>query len=400
MNSYPQYPLIGSSSLGGIQLPWDRLIFFPPQSIVDDESGATFWPTYPGMIALDGSAAIRFQGVDISLFAGIAGSSTPYLIDIADNAGKHCFGYLAEADGALALGAERVTDSGFAAVSKAAAKGVDGITSATPGVVTFDPGHGYVDGNVIYFSGLNEMTELNTQYWKLRANAGDTFQLTTIWDTTSLDTSGYAAEITGGNCAQKCDFTNWIEGTGWHPETDYAGALTGKAHCDGTQGATTHLYQTAVVTIDKHYCTLNTVSNRAAGGVYLNLGGSASAGIKTADATYTSYVTARGGTVLYISAQSTFIGTIDDVSVKEVTALGADGCHVVSIKNGSIQNWAYKDANFNYNDVSGYTFKIVSPTIYNALVEYKYRSTTPLRSAVNKFTAEHIDTHFIAEPYS
>ena len=104
----------------------------------------------------------------------------------------------------VALGAEELTNGDFSATSNAAAVGVDGITKANPGVVTFDPGHGYEDGQTIYFDSLTEMTELNTQYWILRSNAGDTFELETTVGS-SLDTSGYvAAETTGGNCAQLC----------------------------------------------------------------------------------------------------------------------------------------------------------------------------------------------------
>jgi len=136
-------------------------------------------------------------------------------------------------DGAFAnttLGDELVTDGSFEAVSVAAAKGVAGITKANPGVVTFDAGHGYADGDIIYFSGLTEMTELNTEYWQLQNNAGDTFELAVTYGGASLDTSGYgAAETTGGNCAQKTDFTNWVEGIGWCVGVDGAGALTNKA---------------------------------------------------------------------------------------------------------------------------------------------------------------------------
>ncbi len=192
---------------------------------VDNEIGASFWKDYAGLITVDGSAAIRFQGVSLDAFKGTAGTETVYRITLIDSAGKKLVGYLAEADGALAV---------------AAVKGVAGITKANPGVITFDAAHGYVDGDLIKLGGTNnltEMTELNDKYVVLTARSGDTFEIE--------DTSGFgAAETTGGDCAEK------------------------------------------------------------------------------------------------------------------VTALGADGCHVVSTLNGSTQNWESKEAGFNYNDTSGYTFLI------------------------------------------
>lgn len=92
----------------------------------------------------------------------------------------------------IAWGYPRVQD---AAESLDTAKGVDGITSATPGVITFDPGHGYSDGNIIKLTGLTQMTEMNGKYVSLTANAGNTFEIN--------DTIGFAAETTGGNVAQE-----------------------------------------------------------------------------------------------------------------------------------------------------------------------------------------------------
>ena len=217
-----------------------------------------------------------------------------------------------------ALGAELLTDGVFAFTSKAAAKGVAGITKANPGVVSFDAAHGYVDGDVIFFDNLNEMTELNGEYWKLRANSGNTFELTTVWDTTSLDTSAYGtAETTGGNCAQKVTFTNWAAGTGWHPETDYAGALSGKAHCDGTQTANAYLYE-SVLSVDKFYKIVFTLSNFNAGTVR-SLAGTDAGVSRTENGTYYDVLMCVVNANLCLRADAAFIGSVDDVSGKEAT---------------------------------------------------------------------------------
>uniref|UniRef100_A0A6M3KE19 Putative tail protein n=2 Tax=viral metagenome TaxID=1070528 RepID=A0A6M3KE19_9ZZZZ len=147
----------------------------------DDETGATWGAANHGLSLVDGTAFLRVQGVDLSGFAGVEGSSTGYYVALHDSAGKTAWGYVGAADAAQALGT---------------AKGLTGITKANPGVVTFNAGHGYSNGMLIKFSGLTEMTELNGKYCTLAGNVGDTF--------TIVNTSAYgAAETTGGNCAQQ-----------------------------------------------------------------------------------------------------------------------------------------------------------------------------------------------------
>lgn len=63
------------------------------------------------------------------------------------------------------------------------------ITSASPGVVT-DTAHGLSNGNVVNFSNLSEMTELNGVSKTIANVTTDTFEID--------DTSGFAAETTGG----------------------------------------------------------------------------------------------------------------------------------------------------------------------------------------------------------
>ena len=104
-----------------------------------------------------------------------------YLLKIKDSAGKFIQGWVKAAGGGLTL---------------AAAKTVVGITKANPGVLTLAAGHGYANGDLVYFSGLTQMTGLNTKYRTLEGNSGDTF---TIGDTSSEA----AAETTGGSCVQK-----------------------------------------------------------------------------------------------------------------------------------------------------------------------------------------------------
>ena len=71
----------------------------------------------------------------------------------------------------------------------------DDITKANPGVVTV-AGHPLSNGDLIYFSGLTQMTELNQQYDIVANDAANTFSI--------RDTSGFgSAETTGGAVVQK-----------------------------------------------------------------------------------------------------------------------------------------------------------------------------------------------------
>ena len=211
------------------------------------------------------------------------------------------------------LGAEKVTDGVFEAVTKAAAKNVTGITKATPGVVTFAAAHGYANGDVIYFSGLNEMTELNTEYWVLRSNAGDTFEFqTTVGN--SLDTIGYgAAETTGGACAQKCDFTSWTEGAGYYPAVDGAGALTNKANA---VAVTADLEQDVSAVAGETYRVVFTLSGFSGTSVTPQVGG-VDGTVRSSNATFTEEITATGTGNLKFQGDA-LTGQIDTVSVKKV----------------------------------------------------------------------------------
>ena len=222
------------------------------------------------------------------------------------------------------LGGELVTDGAFATTQLAAAKVITGITSADPGIVTLAAGHGYVDGQVIFIEALDEMTELNDEYWKIRNLAGNTAELSNAaigtWDSSSLDTSGFGfAEITGGT-AKAVSFADWIENTGWHPGVDGAGSLTGTADCDGEQGSPSALLQITVFIASKYFNNIYTLSNYTGGAVRLKSSDNSILGsYQSSDATYTTYGLNATANTLSIEANSTFIGSIDDVSVKQVT---------------------------------------------------------------------------------
>ena len=117
-------------------------------------------------------------------------------------------------------------------------------------------------------------------------------------------------QITNGSFATDSD---WTKGTGW----SIGG---GTANCDGTQTSNTSFYQ-AALTLNKTYKFEFTISDITSGQVRLRNGVGDSEtyiGYQNAAGTFTAYAKVNGNTILVIDGDADFIGSIDNVSVKEV----------------------------------------------------------------------------------
>ena len=103
---------------------------------------------------------------------------------------------------------------------------------------------------------------------------------------------------------------NWTKGTGWT-------ISGGTASCDGSQSSQSNFFQSSVVPINTTY-EVKFTATISAGGVTLAIGGSNAQTITTSSGTYTFISQATSGDAhLYFSANSTFVGSIDNVSVTE-----------------------------------------------------------------------------------
>jgi len=222
-----------------------------------------------GGIFLDGSAAIRFEDLDISPYAGVAGTLTNYKIRLLDNDLYVCEGYLAEADAALALGEEEIKDNAdFTA---------QGSWICEDETITVADGKGKFT-NTTNAKSLYQVDALTTPDYKL-------YKVVFTIDS-----------ITGGSLSYLL-------------------------------GNTTSGKQRSNPGIHTEYLLVeSTINNQI------------------------NFITITGDTLTAV---------IDNASVKEVTALGVDGCHVVSTKNGSTQNWESQHASFNYNDDPNYRAEIL-----------------------------------------
>ena len=104
--------------------------------------------------------------------------------------------------------------------------------------------------------------------------------------------------------------SDWTKGTGWS-------IGSGVASCDGTQTGNTNLQQNDVFTVGNLY-KITFDLTRTAGNFRLLVGSSGSSSYYTTDGSFTLYATAVGNAHLYIQGDSNFIGTVDNVTVKEV----------------------------------------------------------------------------------
>lgn len=65
---------------------------------------------------------------------------------------------------------------------------------------------------------------------------------------------------------------------------------------------------------------------------------------------FTSIITSSVQEFIYWNQNLAGDYTLDNISIQEVTHVGATGAHIVSAKDGSTRNWASIGTGFNYND--------------------------------------------------
>ena len=117
--------------------------------------------------------------------------------------------------------------------------------------------------------------------------------------------------------------SNWSKGTGWS-------ISGGSANCDGTQTGSTNLHNSTDIGIvnNKFYKVVYTISNYVSGSIRIKVGNTGFGVYHTSNGTYTQYLKAVVTTFprAQFNADANFIGSIDNVSVKEVDPTELD-CH-------------------------------------------------------------------------
>ena len=109
--------------------------------------------------------------------------------------------------------------------------------------------------------------------------------------------------------------TDWAKGTGWS-------ISGGTANCDGTQTGNTNLNNSSNngIVNNKFYKIVYTISNYVSGSIRIKAGNTGYGVYHSSNGTYTQYIKAQVSTFPYaqFNADADFIGSIDNVSVKEV----------------------------------------------------------------------------------
>lgn len=150
---------------------------------------------------------------------------------------------------------------------------------------------------------LAEPSRVNNCYWGRDLRAQTTFGTIKPW----ISSTAGGELLTNGDFAAD---STWVEGAGW---TISAGVAT------KTAGSAGDLSQTITITAGKAY-TLTYTMTRTAGNLFVRLG-SSSGNLylaPTTNGTYTVTILAAGGTgILYFGADSSWAGTLDNISIKE-----------------------------------------------------------------------------------
>ena len=116
--------------------------------------------------------------------------------------------------------------------------------------------------------------------------------------------------VTNGDFATDSD---WLKGTGWS-------IANGKASCDGTQTYWSILRQDNILPPNGSIVKIvATISNYSSGILYLKAGYSETGLAISSNGTFTTYRVVNGSSQFRVQADLNFIGSVDNVSVKEVT---------------------------------------------------------------------------------
>ena len=147
-------------------------------------------------------------------------------------------------------------------------------------------------------------------------------------------------EVTGTEIAVNGDFTSdtsWSKGTGWT-------IASGLASSDGTQTAVSYLTQSTLPnpSYNKTYKVTYTISNYVSGSINILLGGYTAVGLRSGNGTLTQYLEVTqtlSNTILYVEANASFVGSIDNLSVIEVTEESASYADMCMQTGASTYEW-------------------------------------------------------------
>jgi len=128
-------------------------------------------------------------------------------------------------------------------------------------------------------------------------------------DTDDTDLVGSGELVTNGDFASD---TDWTKGTGW----TIGG---GVASCDGTQTATTALSQAKVLSPGTYVIEFD-ITAQTLGSIYIYLGATIVPSVSGVGHYVYTFTVTSTTTTLYINGSSTFVGSVDNISIQRADA--------------------------------------------------------------------------------
>ncbi len=185
-----------------------------------------------------------------------------------------------------------------------------------------------------------------------------------VYDSTGKTIEGYIkAAGTGETLSETEKITNGDFGssTGWLGLVNWS---IGSGVATMAAGTTASLYRTDFTPISGAlYKESFDLVSQTAGDVYIIIQNPViTFPTHTVPATYTAYVIPSAQTTFIIQGENGFRGSVDNASVKQVLTPSTSGVTITNTQGGATYNWAVKTTGFNYNDSSGYTYTISTPT--------------------------------------
>jgi hypothetical protein len=169
---------------------------------------------------------------------------------------------------------------------------------------------GKIDEFAVYDRELTqeEITRMYNTYYSPNRVANGNFAQIGNEEVTNGDFSQIGSEeVTNGDFATD---SSWVKQTGWS-------IANGLASSDGSQSLPESIYQNGVTVVGKIYKITYTIVSRTSGSVRA-MAGTLGGTYQSTPNTYIEYLTATGNVSIGIQANADFVGSIDNVSVKEV----------------------------------------------------------------------------------
>ena len=134
-------------------------------------------------------------------------------------------------------------------------------------------------------------------------------------------------EVTNGDFATDSD---WTKGSGWSISGGSLNALNTSSNC----------FQSSSFVLGKTYKLTYSISNYVSGSFRATIGSSGFGENRSSNGTFIEYIAYSGANFFYLRSSSSFTGSIDNVSVKEVraTTVEASKCLADTIHRIGLQD--------------------------------------------------------------